>query len=60
VNTYGERDAFKAIVMVSDDGGLTWYPRGGNAALAAPMSTQVSVMTTLESSDAGVTWQATP
>jgi hypothetical protein len=56
MSDYTERDAVRAIVLISDDGGLTWYPRDGDPADAAPLEPFVLRVIRLESADAGTTW----
>jgi hypothetical protein len=59
MSSYTEHEARRAIIMVSADGGATWYPRGGNAALAAPMERNTDRVIKLKSHDVGVTWVTT-
>lgn len=56
MNTYSEGDCEKVLVLISDDNGVTWYPRHGNPLLAAPLDSQVDKRGHCESADAGVTW----
>lgn len=60
MGTHVEGDLSKVLVYISDDAGLTWYPRHGNPALAEPLGTQVAQWAMCESADAGTTWTAKP
>lgn len=51
---YTEHDGIRVIPLVSDDGGLTWYPKGGDPTKAAPADALINLP--LSSSDAGATW----
>lgn len=55
MGTYVEQDAVKVIPMVSDDGGVTWYPKAGDPTVTV-VEQDVSRTVRLESADSGVTW----
>lgn len=54
MNVYEERDAIRVIPLVSDDGGVTWYPKGGSPTAAVPANHAVKLR--LLSNDVGLTW----
>jgi hypothetical protein len=58
MSVYEERDAIRIIVLVSDDSGVTWYPRGGDPAHASEERDNDRIIK-LRSADAGVTWTTT-
>lgn len=54
MSTFTEGDARKVIVLVSDDGGLTWHPPDDSASIYTEADAIKIIR--LGSADSGVTW----